>query len=72
VRENRCLRDFGEDTMLRLIRRYAADETGASAIEYGLVASLISVTLIGALTLLGINLRAKAEDIAEAIFTAGR
>jgi pilus assembly protein Flp/PilA len=58
--------------MLRLIRRYAADETGASAIEYGLVASLISVTLIGALTILGINLRTKAEAIAEAIFTAGQ
>jgi pilus assembly protein Flp/PilA len=58
--------------MLRLIRRYAADETGASAIEYGLVASLISVTLIGALTILGINLRMKAEEIAEAIFTAGQ
>ena len=58
--------------MLRLIRRYAADETGASAIEHGLVASLISVTLIGALTILGINLRTKAEAIAEAIFTAGQ
>jgi len=58
--------------MLRLIRRYAADETGASAIEYGLVASLISVALIGALTILGINLRTKAEVIAEAIFTAGQ
>ena len=57
--------------MLRLIRRYAREETGASAIEYALVASLISVTLIGALTLLGINLRTKAEEIAEAIFTAG-
>ena len=33
--------------MSRLVRRFAADETGASAIEYGLVASLIAVAIIG-------------------------
>jgi pilus assembly protein Flp/PilA len=61
-----------EAHMQRLLKGYAADETGAAAIEYGLVASLISVVLIGALTVIGLNLRAKAEEIAEAIFNAGR
>ena len=53
--------------MARLVLRYAADEGGASAIEYGLVASLISVAIIGVLATLGINLRDKAMDIADAI-----
>lgn len=57
--------------MLRLIRRYAADETGASAVEYGLVATLIAVAIIGAMTTLGLNLVDKANEIAEAIFEAG-
>ncbi len=50
--------------MQRLIRRFAADTTGASAIEYAMVASLIAVAIIGVLGTLGINLRDKANDIA--------
>ena len=47
--------------MASLMVRYAADESGASAIEYGLVASLIAVAIIGVLGTLGINLRDKAN-----------
>ena len=57
--------------MSRLIRRFAADQSGASAVEYGLVVSLISVAIIGALVVLGVNLRDKAEYIAEQIHTSG-
>lgn len=39
-------------TMIRLFK----DESGATAIEYGLIASLISVAAIGAMTLLGTQL----------------
>ena len=58
--------------MANLMVRYAADESGASAIEYGLIASLIAVAIIGVLGTLGINLRDKANEIAEAIGDAGR
>ena len=58
--------------MANLMVRYAADESGASAIEYGLVASLIAVAIIGVLGTLGINLRDKAKEIAEAVGDAGR
>jgi pilus assembly protein Flp/PilA len=58
--------------MASLMVRYAADESGTSAIEYGLVASLIAVAIIGVLGTLGINLRDKANEIAEAIGDAGR
>ena len=57
--------------MARLISRYAADESGASAIEYGLIVALISVAILGTLTTLGINLRDKAMEIADAIGSAG-
>lgn len=57
--------------MTRLLVRYATDERGTSAIEYGLVASLIAVAIIGVLGTLGINLRDKASEIAEAIGDAG-
>ena len=58
--------------MARLINRYAADENGATAIEYGLIVCLISVTIVGTLTMVGVNLRNKAMDIADAIQDAGR
>jgi pilus assembly protein Flp/PilA len=57
--------------MSRLIRRFAAEETGAAAIEYALVASLIAVAIIGALATLGINLRDKAMYVAEQVGLAG-
>jgi pilus assembly protein Flp/PilA len=53
--------------MAHLMLRYAADERGASAIEYGLIAALISVAIIAALGTLGVNLRDKAMEIADAI-----
>ena len=36
-----------------LIRRFLKDEAGATAIEYGLIAALIALVLVGALTTLG-------------------
>jgi pilus assembly protein Flp/PilA len=58
--------------MSRLIRRFAADQSGASAVEYALVVSLIAVAIVGVLATLGINLRNKANVVAEAIADAGR
>jgi len=57
--------------MHNLLARYACDESGASAIEYGLVASLVSVAIIGGLAAIGVNLREKGVEIAEAIGLAG-
>jgi pilus assembly protein Flp/PilA len=39
--------------MKNLFQRFAADESGATAIEYGLIASLIAVAIIAALTTMG-------------------
>ena len=40
-------------TMIDLIRALYRDQSGATALEYGLIAALVSVAAIGALTQLG-------------------
>lgn len=49
--------------MQNLIRRFAKDESGATAIEYGLIAALISVVIIGVLSTIGTNLSSKFNEI---------
>ena len=40
---------------MSFIKRFIRDESGATAIEYGLIASLISVAMIAAASTLGKN-----------------
>ena len=42
--------------MKRLMKRLVQDESGATAIEYGLIAALIAVVIIGAVTAVGTKL----------------
>ncbi len=42
--------------MQNIFARFLKDESGATAIEYGLIAALIAVAVITALTTLGTNL----------------
>jgi len=42
--------------MTNLFARFVRDESGATAIEYGLIAALIAVVVIGAVTTVGSNL----------------
>ncbi len=53
--------------MKNIFTRFAADQSGATAIEYGLIAGLISVVIIGALTTLGTKLNAKFTSIGGAL-----
>eukprot|EP01037_Dinobryon_pediforme_P002468 gene2468-2507_t len=43
--------------MKNLIARFVKDQSGATAIEYGLIASLIGVAIIGALQATGSKLK---------------
>ena len=43
--------------MTTFVKRFAADESGATAIEYGLIAALIAVAIITALNSLSSNLK---------------
>ena len=53
--------------MKNLISRFVRDESGATAIEYGLIAALISVVIIGVLTTIGGNLQTKFGSVAGAL-----
>jgi pilus assembly protein Flp/PilA len=58
----------GEPAMMPI--RFLADESGATAIEYGLIAALIAVVIIVALTALGANISAKFQTIADSVAAA--
>ncbi len=53
--------------MKNLVVRFAKNESGATAIEYGLIAGLISVVIIGVLTTIGKNLNTKFTNISTAL-----
>ena len=43
------------------------DERGATAVEYGLMVALIAIVIIGAVTLLGTQLRSLFTDVANKV-----
>jgi len=49
--------------MQKIVTRFVQDDSGATAIEYGLIAALIAVALITGATALGDNLNSKFNDI---------
>jgi pilus assembly protein Flp/PilA len=51
--------------MKNLFARFAKDESGATAIEYGLIAALISIAIVAA-TNLGTNVSAAFQKVATA------
>jgi pilus assembly protein Flp/PilA len=53
------------ETIMPLFRRFFQDQSGVAAIEYGLIAALIAVVIIGAVTTLGTNLSAKFQTVAD-------
>jgi pilus assembly protein Flp/PilA len=53
--------------MLRFICKLMGDKNGATAIEYGLIAALISVAIITAVTLVGTNLNTTFNSVATAL-----
>ena len=52
---------------MRNFIRLMKNEEGATAIEYGLIASLIAVVIIGAVSTLGTTLSAKFTAISTAL-----
>jgi pilus assembly protein Flp/PilA len=49
------------------IKNFFKDESGASAVEYGLLVALIAVVVIGAVTALGTSVATKFNSAAAAI-----
>ncbi len=52
---------------MNLFFRYLKNQNGATAIEYGLIAGLVSVVIITAVTLAGDNLTGTFDAIATAL-----
>lgn len=48
---------------MTLIKTFMTDESGATAIEYGLIAALIAVSAIGGMNMIGGNLEQTFEQV---------
>jgi pilus assembly protein Flp/PilA len=53
-----------------MLRKFMAEETGATAIEYGLIAALFGVTMIAAFGALRAEYIAMFENIANGVINA--
>ena len=53
--------------MIRLVKHFLSEEAGATAIEYALVASLISITIIAGATAIGTSLSGTFATVASSL-----
>ncbi len=53
--------------MSNIFSRFVRDESGATAIEYGLIAALIAVVVIGAITAVGTGLSTTFTTISSSV-----
>jgi pilus assembly protein Flp/PilA len=58
--------------MKNLVTRFAKDESGATAIEYGLIAAGISVAIIAVVQGLGTQLKTTFTSVTTALSTASK
>jgi pilus assembly protein Flp/PilA len=56
--------------MLKRFKSFCSDESGATAIEYGLIAALVSVAAISALTAMGNSLKTLFGTVANELTNA--
>ncbi|HEY5409438.1 MAG TPA: Flp family type IVb pilin [Caulobacteraceae bacterium] len=56
--------------MSKFMTRFLKNESGATAIEYGLIAALVAVVIITGLTAVGTQLNAKFTSVATSVSTA--
>jgi pilus assembly protein Flp/PilA len=53
--------------MKKFLKKFRKGESGATAIEYGLIAALIAVVLISSLTRLGNNMSGRFNSIGNSV-----
>jgi pilus assembly protein Flp/PilA len=58
--------------MLVLTKRFAQDESGATSVEYGLLAAGIAVAIVIAVGSLGSQLKATLAKVSSQLATAGK
>lgn len=58
--------------MTKFITKFVKDESGATAIEYGLIAALISVVIIAAFGIVGPKIKGAFTNIGTSLDAAGK
>jgi pilus assembly protein Flp/PilA len=56
-----------EHPMTKTIKSFFANESGATAIEYALIASLIAIAIIGGVSALGTRLSAEFSEVSASL-----
>ena len=64
VRVSKNRRDL---PVINTVKSFVKNESGATAIEYGLIAGLISVVILTALKTIGTNMNVKFQNIGTAL-----
>ena len=57
--------------MTKFFSRFARNDSGATAVEYGLIAALIGVVIIAGAGALGVALNQKFTDVGTTVTNAG-
>ncbi len=57
---------------MNMFKRFLKDESGATAIEYGLIAALLAVAIIGTLSLVGEQLDTTFTKVKDELTTANQ
>ena len=53
--------------MTSFIKTFLNDESGATAIEYGLIVALIAVVIVGAITTIGTGMGEKFQEVSDKV-----
>jgi pilus assembly protein Flp/PilA len=61
-----------QEQQMNIVKRFAWDESGATAIEYGLIAAGISVAIIAVVNSLGSQLKTTFTTVTTQLGTAGK
>lgn len=61
------IRDLGSITMKGLVAKFVRDESGATAIEYALIAAGIGIAIITAVNTLGTAISSKFTSISDSL-----
>jgi pilus assembly protein Flp/PilA len=61
---------FGDQVMSKFVTRFLNDESGATAIEYGLIVALIAVVIVTAVTTIGGQLKVTFGKVGTQLTTA--
>jgi pilus assembly protein Flp/PilA len=58
-----------KQNMKNVMKKFLSNKSGATAIEYGLIAALIAVAIIGGVTQLGKDVNTTFEDVSTGLTT---